>query len=133
MIIVSYTGKWTILYFYPHDFEQAATENLKEFKGMESKLQAANGQVIAVSRESHFAHLAWIQSEEHGLGPDFGICIASDLSTNVSKQYGIKVDGLLHKVFIISPSKTIQYVCESSGKINTQSLLDTITSMGTQP
>ena len=132
-MIESSLGKWSILYFYPHDFEDASTENLKAFKGMDAKLKALNGQVIAVSGESHFAHLAWIQSEHHGLGPDLGICIASDLSTNVSKEYGVNVDGELdslgHKVFIISPEKTIEYVSESQGIINPISVLDTLTAM----
>merc|ERR1711972_537079 len=76
--------KWSIMYFYGHDFEKAACDNLKCLNKKTAEFKALDTQIICVSTDSHYAHLAFIQSDQpNGLGSEsnFGIILASDLST----------------------------------------------------
>ncbi len=90
-----------------------------------------NGQIIGVSTDSHYAHLAFSQSE---LGSNFEIVLASDLTTNVSKQFGVLENGHSKNcAFIVGPQKTIAYFTEFvsniDAKVRTHQLLTTLKSL----
>merc|ERR1712087_1084421 len=57
--------RWSVLYFYPFDLEPVSTANLKSLNAKSSEFAALSAQLIGVSTESHYAHLAFIQN---GLG-----------------------------------------------------------------
>ena len=88
-----YKGKYLVLVFYPFDFTYvcpteliAFSENIKQFKDI-------NAEVLGISTDSHFTHLAWIKTPrtEGGLGK-IDYPLLADISKSLSKDYGVLVD-----------------------------------------
>ena len=57
-----YQGKWVVLFFYPGDFTFVCPTEIKGFNKALAEFTAVNAQVLAVSVDSKFSHLAWIKS-----------------------------------------------------------------------
>lgn len=76
----------------------AFSEKVKEF-------EALNTQVIGVSTDSHFSHLAWINTprKQGGLGGDLGYPLLSDFTKEISAKYNVLLDSgiALRGLFII--------------------------------
>mmetsp|Transcript_58074 Transcript_58074/g.92247 ORF Transcript_58074/g.92247 Transcript_58074/m.92247 type:complete len:236 (+) Transcript_58074:40-747(+) len=120
-------GRWSLIYFYPHDFEATSGATLKYLnrKLSEFKSLSASTQIIAVSTESHYAHYAWLQSESDGLGKDFEIPMASDLSMKVSESFGVLQDGRSkHCCFVVSPTKTVEHFVNFASTLTAQIITD---------
>lgn len=68
----------------------AFSDRVEEFKNI-------NTEVIACSIDSHFTHLAWINTprKEGGLGK-INIPLLSDMSHRISKDYGVYLEDLGH-------------------------------------
>lgn len=52
-----------------------------------------NAEVLAISVDSHFSHLAWrkAKKEDGGLGP-IDIPLVSDITKEIAKDYGVLVE-----------------------------------------
>ena len=114
------------MYFFPYAFENSSSEifkclngKLSEFKNSVSS--ESNVAIVGVSTDSSYAHLAWIKSFD----TELNIPIASDLSTSVSKAFGVLDEGHSKNcAFIISPTKSILYFVEFPFKINGNVICD---------
>lgn len=98
-------GKWTVLFFYPADFTFVCPTELADLAGRYSALQALDVEVIAISTDTKFAHLAWRNSEK--LLQNVGFPMAADPTGIVSQQFGVYDPGTglaLRGTFIIDPS-----------------------------
>ncbi|CAD7689082.1 unnamed protein product [Nyctereutes procyonoides] len=93
-----YKGKHIVFFFYPLDFTFVCpTETIafklrtEEFK----KLTKSGHLVIGASVDSHFYHLAWINTpkKEEGLGP-MNIPLVSASRCSIAQNYGISFRGL---------------------------------------
>ncbi|MBF0342610.1 MAG: peroxiredoxin [Nitrospirae bacterium] len=101
-------GKWTVLVFYPADFTfvcatefEALAERYEEFK----KLGA---EVITVSTDTKFVHLAWQRDEKSLAKVKF--VMGADQTAFVSRLFGVynESNGLdVRGTFIISPDSTL--------------------------
>ena len=107
-----YKGKWTVLFFYPLDFTfvcpteiTALSDRIQEFKTLDTE-------VIGVSIDSKFSHLAWKEKprKEGGLGT-INYPLVSDLNKTIASDYGVLLDAgiALRGLFIINPEGVIQY------------------------
>uniref|UniRef100_A0A2I3HZ35 Thioredoxin-dependent peroxide reductase, mitochondrial n=1 Tax=Nomascus leucogenys TaxID=61853 RepID=A0A2I3HZ35_NOMLE len=100
-------GKYLVLFFYPLDFFFSETDDkAKEFHDV-------NFEVVAVSVDSHFSHLAWINTprKNGGLG-HMNIAPLSDLTKRISRDYGVLLEGpglALRRLFIIDPNGVIKH------------------------
>ena len=65
-----YKGKYTVLLFYPFDFTYVCPTELVAFSESTAEFKAINANVLGVSTDSHFTHLAWVNTprNEGGLG-----------------------------------------------------------------
>ena len=73
---------------------------------------AANAEVLGISVDSQFSHLAWTNTEraKGGLGK-LGYPLVSDLTKNISRDYGVLLEGpqiALRGTFIVDPEGNIQ-------------------------
>ncbi|XP_034949995.1 peroxiredoxin-like isoform X2 [Chelonus insularis] len=101
-----YRGKYVVLFFYPLDFTFVCPTELTAFSDKISEFKAINCEVIAVSTDSHFSHLAWINTprKKGGLGDNFSYPLLSDFNKEISKKYGVLLDDAgiaLRGLFII--------------------------------
>ena len=86
----SYSGKYVVLFFYPLDFTFVCPSEIIAFDKELEKFQAKNAEVIGVSVDSHFTHLAWKKTprDKGGIG-DINYPLVADLDKNISRDYGI--------------------------------------------
>ena len=107
-----YKGKWVVLFFYPLDFTFVCPTEITAFSDNYAKFKELNAEVIGVSVDSHFSHLAWVNTprKEGGLG-QLQYPLLSDLSKNIARDYGVLLDAgiALRGLFIINPEGVVQY------------------------
>lgn len=86
----SYRGKYVLLFFYPLDFTFVCPSEIIAFDEALDKFRAKNAEVIGVSVDSHFTHLAWKNTprDQGGIG-DINYPLVADLDKNISREYGI--------------------------------------------
>ena len=105
-------GKWTVLFFYPLDFTFVCPTEIIDFSNHVDEFQKLNAQVIGCSVDSHYTHLAWINTprNEGGLG-ELKYPLLSDLNKEIARSYGVLTDGgvALRGLFIINPKGTVSY------------------------
>jgi peroxiredoxin (alkyl hydroperoxide reductase subunit C) len=97
-------GKWTILFFYPADFTFVCPTELADLAEKHAELEGLGCEVISVSTDTEYAHLAWRQSEKLLAGVNFKM--AADPTGTVSRYFGVydPDTGLaLRGTFIINP------------------------------
>ena len=97
-------GKWTVLFFYPADFTFVCATEFAALAEKYHEFKALGAQVITVSTDTQFTHLAW-QREEKSL-ENVQYPMAADPTGNVSRLFGVYDEncGLaLRGAFIINP------------------------------
>ena len=102
-----YTGKNLVVLFYPLAFSPVCAEQVPDFNEKLNAIQAKGADVIAINRDSTFAHKAW--SKELG-GVDFPLL--ADMNLEVSKGFGMALEevGITTRgVFIIDKSGNIAF------------------------
>ena len=88
-----YKGKYVVLFFYPLDFTFVCPTEIIAFSDKQGEFEKRNTQVIGVSIDSHFSHLAWRNTDRKkgGLG-DIAYPLVADISKQVSKDYDVLAD-----------------------------------------
>ena len=64
----SYRGKYVVLFFYPLDFTFVCPTEITAFSDRYSEFSSRNCEVLGVSVDSQFSHLAWIQTDRKNGG-----------------------------------------------------------------
>jgi alkyl hydroperoxide reductase subunit AhpC len=108
--LADYQGKWVVLFFYPNDFSFVCPTEIKGFNGALESFRKLNAEILGVSVDSKFAHLAWIKRGDLG---DLKFPLLSDATKEVSGKYGVldRTEGTaLRGLFIIDPQGALQYV-----------------------
>ncbi|KYN12877.1 PREDICTED: peroxiredoxin-like [Trachymyrmex cornetzi] len=111
-----YKGKYVVLFFYPLDFTFVCPTEIIAFSEKISEFEALNTQVIGVSTDSHFSHLAWINTprKQGGLGGDLGYPLLSDFNKTVSTNYNVLLQDsgiALRGLFIIDKEGVLRQFC----------------------
>ncbi|ODM92789.1 Peroxiredoxin-4 [Orchesella cincta] len=90
MKLSDFKGKYVVFFFYPLDFTFVCPTEILAFNDRIDEFKKINAEVIACSVDSHYTHLAWINTprKEGGLGP-LMIPLLSDLTHTISKDYGV--------------------------------------------
>jgi len=97
-------GKWTVLVFYPADFTFVCSTELGDLAGEYENLKATGAEVITVSTDTVYTHLAWKREEKFLEKAKYPM--AADPTGKVSRLFGVydEKSGLaLRGTFIISP------------------------------
>ena len=102
-----YKGKWVVLFFYPLDFTFVCPTEILAFSDAKAEFDKVGAQVLGVSVDSHFSHLAWMQTsrKEGGL---LGLTypLVADLNKSIARDYGVLIEeeGIaLRGLFLINP------------------------------
>lgn len=105
-------NKYIVLFFYPLDFTFVCPTEITAFSDKYNAFSELNTEVLGVSVDSEYSHLAWLQTdrESGGLG-DLTYPLVSDLKKEISAAYNVlNSDGVaLRGLFIIDPKGIIQY------------------------
>ncbi|CAG9535390.1 unnamed protein product [Cercopithifilaria johnstoni] len=108
-----YKGKWLIIFFYPLDFTFVCPTEITAFNDRCEEFQKLNAELIACSCDSHFSHLAWIQTprSEGGLG-DMQIPVLADFNKDIANAFGVldHETGISYRgLFLIDPNGEIRH------------------------
>ena len=107
-----YRGKYVVLFFYPLDFTFVCPTEITAFSDRYSDFSSKNTEVLGVSVDSKFTHLAWIQTprNEGGIG-DINFPLVSDLKREICQSYNVlNEDGEADRgLFIINPNGVIMH------------------------
>ncbi len=109
-----YRGQYVVLFFYPLDFTFVCPTEVIAFSDRNDEFASLNAQVLGVSVDSEFSHLAWIQTERKlgGVG-DLTYPLVSDIKKEIGSAYNVldpEVGICLRGLFIIDPEGMVQHI-----------------------
>jgi peroxiredoxin (alkyl hydroperoxide reductase subunit C) len=108
----SYRGKNVVLFFYPLDFTFVCPSEIIAFNKKLDQFRERNTEVIGVSVDSHFTHLAWKNTpvEKGGIG-QIRYPLVSDLNKSISRAYGVLLDEsvALRGLFLIDKQGIVRH------------------------
>jgi len=107
-----YRGKYVILLFYPLDFTFVCPSEILAFNKRIGDFKTKNCEVMGVSVDSKFTHLAWKNTpvENGGIG-NVQFPLLQDLTKEIARSYGILLDEsvALRGLFLIDPSGRVRH------------------------
>jgi len=106
-------GKYVVLFFYPLDFTFVCPTELHAFQAKLEEFKKRNVEVVGVSIDSWFSHLAWLQQPKRQGGIE-GVTypLVSDLNKTISKDYDVLLEGVgiaLRGLFLIDKEGVVQH------------------------
>lgn len=86
----SFKGKYVALFFYPLDFTFVCPSEIIAFDKALSEFKERNAEIIGVSIDSHFTHLAWKNTprDKGGIG-DVQFPLVADITKDIARSYGV--------------------------------------------
>ena len=108
-----YKGKWLILFSHPADFTPVCTTEFIAFANKYSEFQALNCDLLGLSIDSNFAHIAWVRTIKEKFGQEIPFPIIEDLSMKVANAYGMIQPGAsdtsaVRATFLIDPEGVLR-------------------------
>lgn len=109
-----YKGQYVYLFFWPLDFTFVCPTEIIAFSDRIEEFKKRGVQVIGVSIDSHFTHLAWKNTprNEGGIG-DIQYPLVADLSKQISRDYGVLLENAgiaLRGSFLIDKAGIVQHI-----------------------
>ncbi len=107
----SYPGKWKIVFFWPKDFTFVCPTEIAAFGRLEGEFADRDAQLLGVSIDSEFVHLAWRRS--HDDLRDLPFPMVSDIKRELSSALGIidESEGVAQRAtFIVDPDNIVRFV-----------------------
>jgi len=114
-----YKGKWVILFSHPADFTPVCTTEFMTFASMAEDFRALNCELIGLSIDSNFSHIAWLRTIKEKIkfrdmeNVEVNFPLIADLKMEVAKKYGMVQPAAsdtqaVRAVFFIDPQGTIR-------------------------
>ncbi|HMF64471.1 MAG TPA: peroxiredoxin [Edaphobacter sp.] len=106
-------GKWVMLFSHPSDFTPVCSTEFIEFAKRHDDFERLNVQLIGVSIDSIFSHIAWIRDLESIAGVQVKFPVIADLDQKVSQAYGLVHEAVsdtaaVRSVFVIDPKGDVR-------------------------
>ena len=105
-----YRGKYVVLFFYPLDFTFVCPTEITAFSDRYSDFSSKNCEILGVSVDSKYSHLAWIQTPRNqgGIG-DINYPLVADLNKEIGNAFNILDDEgkALRGLYLIDPEGVI--------------------------
>ena len=116
-----FKGKWVILFSHPADFTPVCTSEFMTFGRMAKEFEALNCQLIGLSIDGLYSHIAWLRTiqekiEYRGMkNIEVKFPLIEDVSMNVASKYGMIQPGesktqAVRAVFFIDPKGIIRAI-----------------------
>jgi peroxiredoxin 2/4 len=112
LTLSSTRGKYVVLFFYPLDFTFVCPSEILAFDRKLAEFKKRNCEVIGISVDSQYTHLAWKSTplREGGLG-DVQFPLVSDLKKDIARAYGVLLDEAvaLRGLFLIDKDGIVRH------------------------
>jgi alkyl hydroperoxide reductase subunit AhpC len=107
----SYAGKWLVLFAWPKDFTFVCPTEIAAFGKLNGEFADRDAQVLGLSTDSEFVHLAW--KRDHEDLRDLPFPMLADIKRELCQELGIlhKDEGVaLRATFVVDPEGVIRHV-----------------------
>jgi peroxiredoxin (alkyl hydroperoxide reductase subunit C) len=110
-----FRDSWLVLFSHPADFTPVCTTEFMAFAEIHPRLREMNCELMGLSVDSVYSHIAWVRNVKEKMGVDIGFPIIADLNKEVATLYGMINPGestteTSRAVFIIDPKQTIRAI-----------------------
>ena len=116
-----YKGKWVIFFSHPADFTPVCTTEFMTFASMQKELKDLNCELIGLSIDSIYAHIAWLRTikekiEYKGMkNVEITFPVIEDLKMDISKKFGMvqpnaSTTQAVRAVFLIDPKAKVRAI-----------------------
>ena len=106
----SFPGKWQVVFFWPKDFTFVCPTEIAAFGKLEREFRARDAQLLGVSIDSEFVHLAWRRDRQEL--KDLPFPMLSDIKRELTTALGIldKNEGVaMRATYIVDPEGIIRF------------------------
>jgi lipoyl-dependent peroxiredoxin subunit C len=106
-----YPGRWRVLFFWPKDFTFVCPTEIAEFGRRNGDFADRDAQVLGVSIDNEYVHLAWRKS--HPDLKNLPFPMLADLKRELSAALGVlhREEGVaMRATFVVDPQGVIRYV-----------------------
>jgi peroxiredoxin (alkyl hydroperoxide reductase subunit C) len=108
-------GKWVLLFSHPADFTPVCTTEFVAFSQSYPEFEKRNVQLIGVSIDSIYSHIAWIRNIEQNFNVKVEFPLVADLDQKVAAAYGMVHEAVsetapVRAVFFIDPKGVIRAI-----------------------
>ncbi|MGH8217012.1 MAG: peroxiredoxin [Steroidobacteraceae bacterium] len=107
----SFEGKWRVVFFWPKDFTFVCPTEIAGFAKLDKEFRARDAQLLGVSIDSEYVHLAWRQQNEELKGLPFPML--SDVKRELASALGVLDEeaGVAQRAtFIVDPQGIVRFV-----------------------
>jgi alkyl hydroperoxide reductase subunit AhpC len=107
----SFPGKWKVLFFWPKDFTFVCPTEIAAFGKLEKEFRARDAQLLGVSIDSEYVHLAWRREKAELQALPFPML--SDIKRELAGALGIldpEAGVAQRATFIVDPQGVIRFV-----------------------
>lgn len=104
-------GRWKVVFFWPKDFTFVCPTEIAAFGALEREFRDRDAQLLGVSTDSEFVHLAWRQDRSEL--NDLPFPMLSDIRRELSSALGIldESEGVAQRAtFIVDPDDIVRFV-----------------------
>jgi peroxiredoxin 2/4 len=112
LTLSKYRGKYVLLFFYPLDFTFVCPSEIIAFDRAVAEFRSRNCEVIGVSVDSRYTHLAWKNTpvNQGGIGP-VQYPLVADLNKSIARAYGVLLDEsvALRGLFLIDQTGVVRH------------------------
>jgi len=84
-----FKGRWVVLFSHPADFTPVCTTEFMAFAKYYEEFQKRNCDIIGLSVDSVFSHIAWVRNIEEKTGQKIPFPIIADHMAQVAQKYGM--------------------------------------------
>ncbi len=107
-----YKGKYKLLFFYPLDFTFVCPSEILAFNSKIDQFKEKGVEVLGVSVDSEFTHLAWKKTaiNDGGIG-NIQYPLIADITKNIAREYGVLFNEAvaLRGLFLIDKENVIRH------------------------
>ncbi len=107
----SHPDKWRVIFFWPNDFTFVCPTEIAEFGRLNQEFSDRDTQILGVSTDSEYVHLAWRQHNDQLR--DLPFPLVADVKRELSQALGIldEKEGVAQRAtFIVDPENVIRFV-----------------------
>jgi peroxiredoxin (alkyl hydroperoxide reductase subunit C) len=111
--LADFKGKWVVLFSHPADFTPVCTTEFVEFAKRSEEWAKRNVQLMGLSVDGLYSHIAWVRNIEQNFGVKVGFPVITDIDKKVASLYGMihpqaSETATVRTVFFIDPKQTIR-------------------------
>ena len=111
--LADYKGRWLVLFSHPADFTPVCTTEFIAFARAHERFQALGCDLLGLSIDSNFAHIAWVRNIKEKFGVEIPFPIIEDLSRKVAHAFGMIQPGAsdtsaVRATFFIDPEGVLR-------------------------